>query len=110
MENESTAILIKENAYLYSLWSGQFKKYKGNVYRSRYNKNNIAFNNGHKNMQCCESPGIVCNAVVWLEEDDENKARSILINYELSQIEKLKDKIANHEYKILILRGENTNE
>lgn len=110
--------------YLYSLWSGQLRVYEGSVHpgrgrRSDYGRatfileqrflddgTSIVYDGRvDKTMMCSINPGEVVNAVVWLIERDDTRARDILIEYEKSCIITLQEKIDAHRNKIRILEN-----
>ena len=99
MEKKETIIMANE-AYLYSLWSGVFKEYKGSILDVRHHDGIARFASATKHISCATEEGVVYNAIVWLSESNEKLASEILIKYEELQIEKLSEKIDNHTNKI----------
>jgi hypothetical protein len=107
---ENVAILPIKKGYLYSLWSGKLRVHEGQVGYRDWNGNGIFKSITGNRFTCSMEPGIVFNAVVWLEEDDKQLACKILISYEKEQIQilqdkimKLQEKIGNHQCKISLL-------
>lgn len=104
---------------LYNLWNGKLKEMKGEVFhRDKYmdgwsifpedNYFRVVDENGRrvKSLNCSPTPEVVYNKGVWLEKSDPEKAARILIEYEETQIAKLKLKIENHESIIETLKKE----
>lgn len=105
--------------YLYNLWNGKLKEMKGEVFhRDKYSDGQYIFpednyfrvidENGRriKTLCCSSMPEVIYNKGVWLEKSDPEKAAQILIEYEETQIAKLKLKIENHESIIETLKKE----
>ncbi len=94
--------------YLYSKWQGRFEVQEGYVMASNYSHwiGRFVIKQGHKekNLQCPLEPGEVYNAVLWLSERDDEKARQLFIEREESIIADLKRKIERHERSIQILK------
>ena len=97
--------------YVYSLWSGRLKIQEATI--NNYPKDSGNANFAHASFSngsyvvVNQKPGQMHNALVWLEERNDEIAIAILIEYERQQILKLQDKIENHEYKIRILQNSN---
>ncbi len=94
----------KEGVYLYSLWNGRLMVYEGDIYEDV--RGGGTFVSKTKRFGCSLDREVVYNAIVWLEEHDEQLAKHILIEYEINQIARLQEKIDNHLHKIRILKGE----
>lgn len=105
--------------YLYSVWNGKLKEYKGNVlYSDKCTVNgyippkrtlfDVVDERGKKikSLNCASKEGVVYNKVVWLVESDRSKAAEILIDWEMQQIFDLQMKINNHNDLIDTLRKE----
>lgn len=105
--------------YLYSVWNGKLKEYKGNVlYSDKCTVNgyippkrtlfDVVDERGKKikSLNCASKEGVVYNKVVWLVESDRSKAAEILIDWETQQISALQMKINNHNDLIDTLRKE----
>lgn len=95
--------------YLYSMWSGKLRVHEGYVEESKYARGRYHFHVTRggkpiKRLMCSVEPGVITNATVWLPERDDQKAIDILVQYELEQIEKCKEKIEHHENKIETLK------
>lgn len=93
--------VVCENAYIYSMWSGELEVYNGKVETKRPDKPNMGVFVGEgKIFTCSNDPSQVYNAVVWLPERDDELAKSYLIDYEECQIAILSRKIRHHQDKI----------
>lgn len=107
--------------YLYNLWNGKLKEYRGAVlHKDEINRgfgkailpevNYFMVHDEHgkvvKKLCCSGVEGEIHNKGVWLTESDKSKAAEILIRYEEDQIAKLKFAIKNHEELIESLRRE----
>ena len=116
MNNSSKVIAT---GYLYSPWHGTLREYAGEVYhheeyyddRERLivpEHTHFIVKDGRgrniKKFDCSAIEGEIHNKVVWLREPDKKKAASILIEYEETQISKLRLQITNHECLIASLR------
>lgn len=92
--------IICENAYLYSIWSGKLVVREGYVrHTSCLNRSEklgyfIILKNDEKRSQSIK-PGVVYNGMVWLTENDPNKAIELLISDKQFKIDDLRDKIDN---------------
>jgi len=102
--------LLMMNAYLYSLWSGEFKVYEGDVYESIYGDIRGAFKTGLKKFRCSNKPVVVYNSTVWLPNRNDNFAKTILIEHENAEIDKLRKKIDDRLTRVLILENNRVNE
>ena len=92
--------------YVYSLWSGQFLCKEADFVTnpdSRVENLYGAKTKAGKFMWVSNTPGVVYNAMVWLEDRDDERAVRILIEYQNQQITLLEEKILNHKHKINIL-------
>jgi hypothetical protein len=102
------AVSIGTKGFLYSKWQGRFEVQEGYVMASNYSHwlGRFVIKQGHKekNLQCALESGEVYNAVVWLPERDDEKARQLFIEREASIIEDLKRKIKRHEQAIQTLK------
>ena len=118
MSNEYEVIA---EGYLYNLWNGKLKEYRGEVlhkekYEDSYGRyispevNYFMVHDEHnrivKKLCCSAVEGEICNKGLWLSESNKSKAAEILIQYEEEQIAKLKFQIENHEELIESLRKE----
>jgi hypothetical protein len=105
------------NGYLYSPWNGKLKEFKGEIWHreehrdSRYivpERTYFLVQDEQcrviKKLQCSSVEGNVCNKVIWLREPNMRKAAEALIQYEESQISKLKLQIEKHEDLITMLK------
>ena len=115
LDNRFTLIVV---GYLYSLWNGTLKEYKGEVYHSdeiregyKYiipEKNYFVAKDNHgreiKKLVCASVEGEIVNKVLWLTESNIHKAAQLFIEYEETQISKLKLQIENHERLINTLK------
>lgn len=104
--------------YLYSPWNGKLKEYRGEVYhRDEYRElgKNIVFERTYfsvkdecgrelKKLMCSLNEGEIMNKILWLAEPDIHKAAQLFIEYEETQIAKLKFMIENHESLINTLK------
>ena len=109
--------LIAEG-YLYSPWNGALKEYKGKVYhRDEFRefgkcivpeKNYFVANDEHgreiKKLMCSSVEGEIVNKVLWLKESNVHEAAQLFIEYEETQISKLKSMIENHQSLINTLK------
>lgn len=101
-------ITTKENCYLYSMWSGNLREYKGRViHKTQYQDSYIypartkfqavnEYGETYKNFDCSNKECEIYNKVVWLSESDINKAIDMFIRYEQARISKLQDEISGH--------------
>ena len=118
MSNEYEVIA---EGYLYNLWNGKLKEYRGKVlhkekYKDSYGRyispevNYFMVHDEHnrivKKLCCSAVEGEICNKGLWLSESNKSKASEILIQYEEEQIAKLKFQIENHEELIESLKKE----
>ena len=106
--------------YLYSPWNGTLRVYTGEIYhRNRCDNGPGGYsypertyflvkdkhNRVLKSFDCAENEGEIHNKLVWLRELDTRKAADIFIEYEETQIARLKMQIENHESLIQSLRN-----
>lgn len=98
--------LIKENCYIYSIWTGRLKVYEGSVYRRYDDESSASFKTKTKRYLCSSQPGTVYNGTLWLPEMNLAEATRILIEHEELRIATLEEQIANHIEKIKLLKGE----
>lgn len=94
----------KITGWIYSLWSGVFRTYEGYIQASIPHSDQGRFITANRSFQCSIHHGVVFNAVVWLSERDDDLARELLVTNELHNIDKLREKIENHQSKINILK------
>jgi hypothetical protein len=118
-------IIMKDNrfkliaeGYLYSPWNGTLKEYTGKIYHMDEiresgkcivpEKNYFVAIDGHereiKKLMCSSVEGEIVNKVLWLEESNIHKAAQLFIEYEETQISKLKSMIENHQALINTLK------
>lgn len=99
------------HGFVYSLWTGKltvmegtFRPQRGNGFgpwrRTCYFESNAE----HKILECSSTPGEVYNAMVWFKERNDEKAKRVLIDYQIKQIVKLEEKIAKHKQKIKLIQ------
>ena len=95
----------RDNVYLYSRHNGRIEVYQGYVRPYIRDKARFTFKRFGKdaNLQCPLEPGVVHHNVVWLYEDDIQKARELFIEHELLAINELKDKIERHRWNIKLI-------
>lgn len=100
-------ITIAQEAYLYSMWSGELKIIKGEVFRSRKNGKlcDTFFNSEKpkKRIGCHPEEGEFYNSVIWFYKRNDREAIEELIGYEEVRIMELQEKIDNHRRKIKTL-------
>lgn len=122
MKTEKVEV-IAENAYLYSTWkdgklncySGYVKEYKcfddynGDILRPTYWRfivdEKFISERQRTSYNCDREEGVIFNKVVWFRERDDEKAKTIFIEYERHQIEQLRAKIEQHERIIELLEN-----
>ena len=94
-------------AYLYLLSNGQLKTHEGLVQTCIYtNHNNVAtFVAKRLRFTCSAELGVVHNSVVWFAEQNDEYAKTILIEYEEAAILVLQARIDNHLQKIQALKA-----
>ena len=99
----------EKEGYVYSLWTGRFQCRKATIKQYPDDSRNRGLSYARFADDTCivvhKSPLLVYNAIVWLENKDDNIAAAILIEYQEKQIAKLNEKILNHKNKIQILKG-----
>ena len=115
MSNEFKLIAT---GYLYSSWAGKLREFAGEVYHRdeirEYGKYILPERSYFiakdkqgrtiKKLDCANHEGEIHNKVVWLQEPNARKAAGILIEYEETQIAKLRLQIENHEHLIETLK------
>lgn len=90
--------------FVYSLWSGRFICKQGKLVQLGDLEDHLAYIYfDGKRLLVNNSPFVVYNAMVWLEERNDTLAASLLIDHERNQIKQLQEKIGNHQNKIDIL-------
>lgn len=98
--------LITDCAYLYSVWSGTLKCHKGiikDINSSRHKDTGRFASKDGTVVWCSKNPGEVYNAIIWLPEKDDKKAKRLLVEYYDSRIMEEEAKIAELQKKIDIL-------
>ena len=108
-----------DTGYLYSPWNGTLREFAGEVYhRDEYRTEfgrlivpehtHFIVKDGRgrtiKKFDCAANEGYIHNKNVWLREPDKRQAADILIEYEETQISKLRLQIENHESLVEILK------
>ena len=98
----------RDNVYLYSARSGRIEVHQGCVKPYLRGKARFTFKRYGKDahLLCPIEPGIVHHGVVWLFENDIEKARILLIDRELEAIDELHEKIKKRERNIELLMGD----
>lgn len=101
-----------EHGYLYSLWKGHLTVVEGEMHKRRmisypgrivsYSRIASFYVNGTR-YDCNPNPGEIHNAVVWLPERDDKRAKGIMIEYQKQCINKLLKRIDNHKQKIELI-------
>ena len=93
--------IICEKAYLYSIWTGKLVVREGYVRHTSCLKTSdkelgyfVILKNNEKRTQSIK-PGTVYNGMVWLTENNSNKAIDLLISDKQSKIDDLQSKINN---------------
>lgn len=93
--------IVCENAYLYSIWSGKLVVREGCVRHTSCLKTTekdlgyfIIRKNNEKRAQSIK-PGVVYNGMVWLTENNLNKAIELLISDKQIKIDDLRSKMDN---------------
>ena len=92
-------------AYVYSLWSGRFlcKECEIDLNKPSILDGSLTARYNGKRLGVANAPGVVYNAIVWLEERDDIRAADILIIHQKEQMAKLEERINNHKNKIDML-------
>lgn len=101
-----------KRGYIYSIWSGILRKYEGTISGTFDGGKTSLFiaSNNKKRYLCSIEPEEVYNGMVWLSEENDELAISILVEYEECAIDALKERIDNHRSKInTLLKGVNAN-
>ena len=91
------------NGVLYSIWNGTVKAYQGEI--KVIDDERGIFKTTTKRFTCHAEPGKLYNAVVWLEEKDDEKAVQLLIDYNYKQLDLAYEKVDNYKNKIQMLRA-----
>lgn len=97
-------VLIKKDAYLYSLSNDKIKMYEGDIRMISW-YNDIICTTQTKNIKCSAEPGVVHGNVVWLPERDDNRAITHFIQYGEAEVMSLKERIENKQNIIENLKG-----
>lgn len=97
---------IIEKVFLYSTWSGKLRVMDGIIISTKIKSTLVTFidNSTKKVINCYAEPEEVYNAMVWLPERNDKKAKEILIKYHETEINELKEKIEGHLTKINIIK------
>lgn len=95
--------------YVYSLWSGRLLVKKATINEYPADSRNVGlsyarFTDGSY-VVVNKDPAKMYNAMVWMEDRSDEIAIGLLIEHEMVQIEKLQEKIGNHNHKIKILNA-----
>lgn len=96
----------KETGYIWSLWSGKLRVYKGFIHRHPMH-GWTRFISETKSWQCASEPGVVYGATVWFRELDIKKAKDALREYHIREMKKLNEKVENHFNKVKIIDSAN---
>jgi len=91
------------NGVLYSIWNGSVKAYEGEVIV--IDEERGIFKSKTKRFTCHAEPGKIYNAVVWLEEKNDERAIQLLIDYNYQQLDSAYEKVDNYKDKIQMLRA-----
>ena len=93
--------------FLYTLWNNQLRVKEGVVIGHRgWNKLEAIFKYGDRDSdwtRCSPEPGKLVHASLWLPERDDTKAKKILVDYYIGNIERLENQIAGYKEKIRLL-------
>lgn len=108
-----STVLKRTRGYLYSIWTGRIIVAEGYAEMILMNRNDVQgrfivediASNKKKRYQCAAAPRLMFNKVIWLEERDDDLAKSLFIKYEEQCIKELEEKIKNHEQNIKTLKG-----
>ncbi len=99
-----------KEGFLYSVWSGELRVREGKVVIGNPFRETYTFiSKDAVSVTCSNHPGEVYNAMVWLEERDDQKAKELLIDYYQNKIDDLKEVIQGHQNKINLLKGDEGN-
>jgi hypothetical protein len=109
-EKEEREYAARKKCYLYSLSCGTLKVQEGVVTESRHDENVGIFKTKNRGVGCSIKPGVAYNAMVWLEERNDELGRNLLIGYEEQAIASLQERINSHLEKIKILKDEKRNQ
>ena len=101
--------IIAENAFIYSVYGGSFRCYKGFIIATESfftgkSKKHARFRNTKTGLWCSEKAGEIFNGVVWFPEKDDEKAKELLIKDLNKKVEILNKKIENLNDLIMILK------
>ena len=91
------------NGFLYSIWNGSVKAYEGEVIV--IDEERGIFKSKTTRFTCHAEPGKINNAVVWLKEQDDDRAVQLLIDYNYTQLDLAYEKVDNYKNKIQMLRA-----
>lgn len=102
------------NGYLYSLWNGHLREYRGYVSgyerecRSVLGSFSVIDEHGEtvKLLQCSYYEGKIQNKMVWFHDRNKEAAIRVLIDYERNEMAKLEFRIKNHKEIIETLSKE----
>ena len=103
---------INSEVYLYTLWCGKIREYRGELWVRHRNERNESYyvkvldddGNQVKLLNCWKHEGIVWNKGVWLYESNKRRAAEIMIRNEKKMIAELNFKIKGHEEVIESLK------
>ena len=118
--------VIKEKAYLYSLWkSEKLMRFEGKIeecindkgYSYRLGRNEYSNPYGlfkekekpvrsrsHNSYECSLEEGVVWNNMLWLSQRDDKKAAEIFIKYQQELLEELMKRVKAYQRKIDMLK------
>lgn len=91
------------NGVLYSIWNGSVRVYEGEAIV--IDEERGIFKSKSKRFTCHAEPGKIYNAVVWLKEQDDERAVQLLIDYNYTQLDLTYEKVYNYQNKIQMLRA-----
>ena len=91
------------NGFLYSIWNGTVKAYEGEI--KVIDEERGIFKSTTKRFTCHAEPEKIYNAVVWLKEQDDERAVQLLIDYNYTQLDLVYEKVDNYKNKIQMLRA-----
>ena len=91
------------NGFLYSIWNGSVKVYKGEAIV--IDEKRGIFKSKSKRFTCHAEPGKIYNVVVWLKEQDDERAVQLLIDHNYTQLYLACEKVTNYGNKIKTLRA-----
>lgn len=118
--------VIKEKAYLYSLWkSEKLMCFEGKIeecindkgYSYRLGRNEYSNPYGlftankkpvrsrsHNSYECSLEEGLIWNNMLWLSQRDDKKAAGIFIEYQEEMLEELMKRVKAYQAKIDMLK------